>query len=405
MTTFPSSALRRLWDINVATLSRSVQCQRNIPLARHKCVTLTRRSWSSCSFPKNNTISGTSPTAALSLPFNSLNSTKSLKFPSTATRASFHTSTVQLSRFPKVTVRVTRRAKIRHVRKQKRLQARLGARYRELKKLPDSIPKPTPPEPKLRPFLATPENTTPEPIIPGDLEHTVETFQKRRAEQLASEEAQAAQEKEQRAAAGGGIRLRLTRQNASENLAESQSLKFDASAVPTSIPSKAPLPKGVAVPEGASLPDVQSEGPYYSYSLRPSDVNFLLRDTPEAVRNVKGEPEKVDQQAEMVRRIISLDNASAEQMRAFNKQRTISLMARTVNDTGSSEVQAGIFTVKIEAMKKHLATHPKDIGSKRTLEIWMSKRMKILKYLRRKDLKKYVETCKLIGVEPDTIRA
>jgi small subunit ribosomal protein S15 len=65
----------------------------------------------------------------------------------------------------------------------------------------------------------------------------------------------------------------------------------------------------------------------------------------------------------------------------------------------------GAFSVKIQALKDHLSKNPKDMKSKRNHELLLSKRKKMLKYLRRQDIAKFVKTCQLVGVEPDTIRA
>lgn len=42
-----------------------------------------------------------------------------------------------------------------------------------------------------------------------------------------------------------------------------------------------------------------------------------------------------------------------------------------------------MFTIKIKAMQEHLAKYHKDSSTKRKLELWMGKRRKMLKYLRR----------------------
>jgi ribosomal protein S15 len=65
----------------------------------------------------------------------------------------------------------------------------------------------------------------------------------------------------------------------------------------------------------------------------------------------------------------------------------------------------GVLTVKILAMKEHLKMCPKDVSSKRRLETIVSQRYKMLKYLCRKNLPVFVETCKAIGVDPKSIRA
>ena len=78
---------------------------------------------------------------------------------------------------------------------------------------------------------------------------------------------------------------------------------------------------------------------------------------------------------------------------------------RIIIDTTFDVSTVGAFSVKIQALKAHLTANPKDMKSKRNHEMLLSKRKKMLKYLRRKDIAKFVKTCQLVGVEPDTIRA
>ena len=51
-----------------------------------------------------------------------------------------------------------------------------------------------------------------------------------------------------------------------------------------------------------------------------------------------------------------------------------------------------VLTVRIEAVREHLRTHTKDNPSKRGLEALVTKRRKLLKYLKRKDFDLYRQT-------------
>lgn len=68
-------------------------------------------------------------------------------------------------------------------------------------------------------------------------------------------------------------------------------------------------------------------------------------------------------------------------------------------DTGSDEIQAGLLTIEIQKLLAHLKKHPKDAHSKRGLLKMVSKRRKVLKYLKKKDEKKYSEVLKEIGLK------
>jgi len=60
-------------------------------------------------------------------------------------------------------------------------------------------------------------------------------------------------------------------------------------------------------------------------------------------------------------------------------------------DTGSAEVQIAILTERINGLGDHFKTHKKDLHSRHGLLILVSRRRKLLKYLKDKDMKKYEE--------------
>jgi len=68
------------------------------------------------------------------------------------------------------------------------------------------------------------------------------------------------------------------------------------------------------------------------------------------------------------------------------------------NDTGSSEVQIGIFTKRIQSLTEHLKLHKKDNHSRRGLLQLVGKRRRLLDYLRRQDLSRYQNVVKKLGI-------
>jgi len=61
------------------------------------------------------------------------------------------------------------------------------------------------------------------------------------------------------------------------------------------------------------------------------------------------------------------------------------------DDTGSPEVQIAILTHKINRLTEHLKIHKKDHHSRRGLLMMVSKRKRLLDYLKRKDERRYLE--------------
>lgn len=68
-------------------------------------------------------------------------------------------------------------------------------------------------------------------------------------------------------------------------------------------------------------------------------------------------------------------------------------------DTGSAEVQIGILTEQIKQLTSHLKKHPKDNHSRRGLLGMVSKRKKLLEWLKNKDEKKYNKTIKQLELK------
>jgi small subunit ribosomal protein S15 len=68
-------------------------------------------------------------------------------------------------------------------------------------------------------------------------------------------------------------------------------------------------------------------------------------------------------------------------------------------DTGSPEVQIALLTEEIKELLLHLKKHPKDFHSKRGLLKMVSKRRKLLNYLKEESAKRYKDIVKKIGLK------
>jgi len=60
-------------------------------------------------------------------------------------------------------------------------------------------------------------------------------------------------------------------------------------------------------------------------------------------------------------------------------------------DTGSVEVQVALLTERIKSLSKHLTSHKKDTDSRRGLLMMVSKRRRLLNYIRQSNAKKYIK--------------
>jgi len=80
------------------------------------------------------------------------------------------------------------------------------------------------------------------------------------------------------------------------------------------------------------------------------------------------------------------------------KQAIIKKYQTTKDDTGSPEVQVALLTEKIKELTLHLKEHKKDNHSRRGLLKMVSKRRRLLNYLRRKDLDRYRRLITSLGL-------
>ena len=80
------------------------------------------------------------------------------------------------------------------------------------------------------------------------------------------------------------------------------------------------------------------------------------------------------------------------------KSKIIEKFAVHEGDTGSAEVQVAIFTEEINRLAKHLNKHPKDNGSRTGLLKMVSKRRRLLEFLKREDAKKHSKVVKELGL-------
>jgi small subunit ribosomal protein S15 len=80
------------------------------------------------------------------------------------------------------------------------------------------------------------------------------------------------------------------------------------------------------------------------------------------------------------------------------KRELIQQHRRTETDSGSPEVQIAILTTRINNLTEHMRTHGKDYASRRGLLSMVSRRRRLLDYLRRVNAQGYVEIIGKLGI-------
>lgn len=80
------------------------------------------------------------------------------------------------------------------------------------------------------------------------------------------------------------------------------------------------------------------------------------------------------------------------------KQAVISDLAKHKTDVGSSAVQVGILTKRIEEITEHLKTNKKDHMARRGLRQMVGARKRHLAYIAKKDSNEYLALIKKLGL-------
>ena len=83
---------------------------------------------------------------------------------------------------------------------------------------------------------------------------------------------------------------------------------------------------------------------------------------------------------------------------AEKKTQVIKDFSRDANDTGSPEVQVAVLTERIKNLTEHMGTHKKDFHSRRGLLAMVSKRRRLLDYLKNKDQSRYEALIQRLGL-------
>ena len=86
---------------------------------------------------------------------------------------------------------------------------------------------------------------------------------------------------------------------------------------------------------------------------------------------------------------------------AINKQTKADIFKKfgeSAKNTGSTEGQIALFTKRISDLSSHLKQNKKDFNTERSLVMLVGKRRNLLSYLKNKDILRYREIIKSLGI-------
>ncbi|CAG8462339.1 12564_t:CDS:2 [Ambispora leptoticha] len=151
------------------------------------------------------------------------------------------------------------------------------------------------------------------------------------------------------------------------------------------------------------------------YFLDQSDEKLLFHTMPKAAKELNRQEKPVnldddavgikdeDEKAATLEKIVALHNTNAKAISLYNIRRAIKEFGRFEGDTGSPEVQAAVWTVRILNLHEHIKNNRKDKHNYRQLRMMVHKRQSMLKYLKRQDLGRYFNCLKRLGLDQKTI--
>jgi small subunit ribosomal protein S15 len=80
------------------------------------------------------------------------------------------------------------------------------------------------------------------------------------------------------------------------------------------------------------------------------------------------------------------------------KNDVIAEFKRGDDDTGSPEVQIAILTTRINALTEHMRTHKKDYACRRGLLAQVSRRRRLLDYLKKIEPQRYIDIIQRLSI-------
>ncbi len=146
------------------------------------------------------------------------------------------------------------------------------------------------------------------------------------------------------------------------------------------------------------------ESSVLSHGYQKQEVDKLLYGAQQAVlaKSPSFNEEEVlrneEKKREIVARVLNMRNASKLDQKKLAVELARQEFARFEGDTGSSEVQAAVMTMKIHYLTDHIKQNKKDLANIRRLRILVQQRQSILRYLKKDMPQKYFWAIEKLGL-------
>jgi len=144
----------------------------------------------------------------------------------------------------------------------------------------------------------------------------------------------------------------------------------------------------VGVPGNKSRETKRSYIPPPLRNRIPADLvgRYRFGITPELVENM--------QLSDKIKKVISYAYATETEIKRARLEDAITKFGKRPNDCGNTAVQLCMLNQRLRSLEEHVKVHKKDQNAKRQLRIVISKRRRLYKYLKRRDLTTYYSVLK-----------
>jgi len=100
-----------------------------------------------------------------------------------------------------------------------------------------------------------------------------------------------------------------------------------------------------------------------------------------------------------IKELLSFTRANQHEVHQFRLGKLVQKFGREQGDTGSSKVQVACMTERVNYLTEHMRKHPHDKHTQYRVNLLISKRRKMMKYLKRTDVAGYYHVLKEMGVK------
>ncbi|OUM55589.1 hypothetical protein BVG19_g5156 [[Candida] boidinii] len=132
-------------------------------------------------------------------------------------------------------------------------------------------------------------------------------------------------------------------------------------------------------------------------------LNDLNKSTSDSERTIERIEKSENEKREILLRILSMRNSDKSEKKKISVKLAVEEFQRDEGDTGSSEVQSAILTVKIHNLMEHVKQNPQDLFHIRKLRMTVQKRQKLLRYLKRDNPQRYFWAIEKLGLTDENV--